>query len=139
VQQHEQQIDWDAIHKANGGAAQLAEKLSPTPRKGYASKREMTKDGFLNGPVPLPWMMRAARLRGSAFLVGMIIWYLAGYHRKHTVQLSTMRTHDFGVDVDAKGRALRQLEQAELIEVTRRNRSAPIVRILQVEPDAEEF
>ena len=33
---------------------------------------------FLRGPIPLPWLQRAASLPGKAYTLGSILWWFKG-------------------------------------------------------------
>ena len=60
----------------------------------------------------------------------MAIWYLADLTRSITVKLSNELVRQFGVERDAKRRALFILEEAELIAVLRQSNRSPIVTVL---------
>src|SRR5215210_551623 len=80
---------------------------------------------FLKGPIPLEHIAQAACLPGKALAV-----YLAVHHRcdlegRSSVTLPAALLRDFGIDRDAKARALRHLEQAGLVQVERKGRSVP--------------
>jgi hypothetical protein len=93
--------------------------------------RTRTVAGFLKGPIPWPWLMRAAQLPGQAFKVGVAIWHLAGLKKKHTVALSlTSLYEELAVHRDAARRGLSALEAAGLVSVQRHAGRKPIVTIL---------
>ena len=87
---------------------------------------------FLKGPVPLRWLEAAARLPGKCLHTGVALWYVAGLTRSASVPLSNIAGLRFGLDRNAKYRALAWLEQASLIKVERKLGRAPIVTILDV-------
>jgi hypothetical protein len=41
---------------------------------------------FLCGPVPLPWLRRAATLRGKALAIGIALWFKAGVTKRGEVK-----------------------------------------------------
>jgi hypothetical protein len=88
-------------------------------------------DKFLKGPVPLAWLMSAARLPGKALAVGIVLWFRSGLLRSNKVSLPSTLLTLFGVDRHAKVRALNALEKASLIAVERCNGKNPIVTLLE--------
>ena len=89
---------------------------------------------FLKGPIPLDWLQRAARLSGKALHVGNALWFRSGIERSRTVKLTNVLLQQFGVDRHAKARALRQLEAAGLVAVSRKPGRSPMVTILEAPP-----
>ena len=87
---------------------------------------------FVRGPLPLPWFEVAARLPGKSLHAGLALWFAAGLARSRSIPLSNVSGHRFGLDRNAKYRALRWLEQAGLVAVDRHLGRAPIVTILDV-------
>ena len=81
-------------------------------------------------PVPEPWLTVAARLSGKALAVGLALWRLAGATKSKTVRLGNREMEIWGVDRNAKSRALRALEQADLIKIEQRPGCLPLVTIL---------
>jgi hypothetical protein len=90
---------------------------------------------FIRGPIPLDWLSRAAMLPGRSLHVAMALWFMAGLKKTRIVPISNVTGLQFGLDRNAKYRALEWLEQADLISVERRTGRAPIVTIL--EPPSE--
>jgi hypothetical protein len=88
-------------------------------------------EGFLKGPVPLAWLEAAARLPGRSLHAGLALWYAAGLTRSAVVPLSNISGVRFGLDRNAKYRALEWLEGAGLVKVERKLGRAPVVKILQ--------
>jgi hypothetical protein len=87
----------------------------------------------------MSWLRCASKLPGRAFQVGLLIWLRVGQQRSRRVLLSTELTKTFGIDGDAKTRALRHLERACLVSVERRLRKNPYVTVLRApECDLEE-
>lgn len=93
--------------------------------------RHAKGEGFLKGPVPLAWLEAAARLPGRSLHAGLALWYAAGLMRSATVTLSNISGVRFGLDRNAKYRALEWLEGAGLVKVERKLGRAPVVTILQ--------
>jgi len=58
-----------------------------------AFPRQYSPGRFLKGPIPLDWIIAAAKLPGKALHVGIALWFLAGLKRSRTVVLtpSSMR------------------------------------------------
>ena len=65
----------------------------------------------------------------KALGVGLCLWRLAGAMKSKTVKLSTSETESLGIDRHAKARALRQLENAGLVDVVHRQGRFPRVTI----------
>ena len=103
---------------------------SPSPPQ---SKPPRPKAGtrFLRGPIPLDWLSRAAALPGRSLHVAIAVWFMAGLKKTSMVPVSNITSLQFGLDRNAKYRALEWLEHANLIAVERRPGRAPIVTILE--------
>lgn len=86
---------------------------------------------FLRGPIPLDWLSRAAALPGRSLHVAIAVWFMAGLKKTSVVPVSNITGLQFGLDRNAKYRALDWLENANLIKVERRAGRAPIVTILE--------
>lgn len=103
------------------------------PERRVVPKKSHQK--FLKGPVPLAWLMAAARLSGKALAVGIVLWFRSGLERSNRVSLPTTLLVLFGIDRHAKARALESLEKASLIVVERRKGKNPVVTLLEA-PEA---
>ena len=90
----------------------------------------------LRGPVSIDWLSAAARLPGRSLHVGIALWTIAGMEKSHIVQLTNVNGRRFGLDRNAKYRALQWLEGAGLIAVDRKLGRAPVVTILDCETGA---
>jgi hypothetical protein len=97
--------------------------------------RPKTGGMFLRGPIPLDWLSRAAALPGRSLHVAIAIWFMSGLKKTRSVPVSNITGLQFGLDRNAKYRALEWLEDADLISVERQAGRAPIVTIL--EPPSE--
>ena len=88
---------------------------------------------FIKGPIPLDWLLSAARLSESALKVGLILWYLAGLNKSDTVKLSNRYLGDIGLSRNGKYRGLAALENAGLVTYSQDNGRSPIVKICDVD------
>jgi hypothetical protein len=121
-------IDPKRVQFERGDVFQSLSAPSKPPRPKPGAK-------FLRGPVPLDWLSRAAALPGRSLHVAMAVWFMAGLRKSRTVPVSNVTGLQFGLDRNAKYRALEWLENAKLISVERQVGRAPIVTIL--EPPSE--
>jgi len=85
---------------------------------------------FIRGPIPLPWVAEAARLRGRALAVGLAIWFRKGIEKKATFQLYPSALERLGVSRWSAYRALKGLEKAGLVRAERRRGRSPVVTVL---------
>jgi hypothetical protein len=92
--------------------------------------RPVKGEAFLKGPIPLSWLEQAAQLPGKSLHAAVALWYAAGLARSRSVALSNRSGRRFGLDRNAKYRALGWLEKASLITVERRLGSSPLVTLL---------
>ncbi len=90
---------------------------------------------FLKGPIPLSWLETAAALPGRSLHAGIALWYAAGLTRSASVPLSNISGLRFGLDRNAKYRALGWLEGAGLITVERKLGRAPVVTLVALAPN----
>jgi hypothetical protein len=95
--------------------------------------RKTQKGRFLKGPVPLNWLMWAAKQPGKSLHVGIALWFKSGLTRSHRVSVPNGLLNMFGVDRHAKARALRSLESAGLISVKRESGKNPVITILPID------
>jgi hypothetical protein len=86
---------------------------------------------FLKGPIPLPWLASAARLRGKALATGLAVHYAAGLASTHKeIPVTNQLAEIFGVNRYAKRRALEQLAAAGLIRIAQSGKAAARVTIV---------
>jgi hypothetical protein len=104
-----------------------------TPHANKKPPRHKPGDKFLKGPVPLAWLCSAGRLPGKALHIGVALWFLAGMKNTRSVWLTSTVLQLFGVDRNAKRRALVWLEEAGLIIVERHPGRNPLVTLLDAE------
>ena len=79
-------------------------------------------------------MKRDAFLPVVGVIVLIALWYVAGLTRSPSVPLSNIAGDKFGLDRNAKYRALTWLEGAGLVRVERKLGRAPVVTIVVPEP-----
>lgn len=89
------------------------------------------RDAFSNGAVLVSWLEAAARLPGKSLHVGIALWHAAGLAGTSSVSLSNVAGLRFGLDRNAKYRALHWLEGAGLVKVRRKIGRAPVVTLLR--------
>lgn len=87
---------------------------------------------YLSGPIDLDWIVRAADCGRTPLLVGLLLWHKMRLTKNTTIEATSSFFIRFGIDGDAKVRALRKLEQAGLVEVDRRGKRNPAVRMRYV-------
>ena len=87
---------------------------------------------FLEGPIPLDWLSTAAQLRGKSFHLAIAIWAIASLAKSASVPIGNMAVQPFGLDRNAKYRALHWLEKAGLISVQRKPGRSPVVTLLEL-------
>jgi DNA-binding transcriptional ArsR family regulator len=103
-----------------------------TPVQGVKRKAHRAspiRGKFIAGPINVDWVCQAARLGRTALLVGLALWHLRGPRRSDTFIVSNVLLADWGVQPDAKRRALLKLERAGLITVQRQGKRSPQVTL----------
>jgi len=88
------------------------------------------RDKFIAGPIDASWVCRAGRLGVKALLVGLALWHLRGLRRSNSFIVSNLMMQEWGVQPDAKARALHKLEKARLITVKREGKRSPRVTLV---------
>jgi len=89
---------------------------------------------YLRGPIPFDWLSAAARLPGKSLHVGIALWFMSGLQKSRVVPLPNLTSLWFGLDRNAKYRALAWLERAGLVKVERKIGRTPIVTINDIAP-----
>jgi hypothetical protein len=84
---------------------------------------------FIAGPIDVQWVVQASRLVKS-LLVGLALWHLKRLRQADTFMVSNLMLQEWGVQPDAKSRALRALERAGLIRVERQGKRSPKVTLI---------
>jgi len=92
---------------------------APASRPVKRPPRHRPGEWFLRGPVPWPWLERAARLPGKALALALVLWREAGRTSCRTVKVSLGRL-TLAVSEQGGRRALRRLEAAGVVSVRRR-------------------
>src|SRR6478672_5278248 len=87
------------------------------------------REKFIAGPIDVPWVVQASRLGVKALLVGLALWHLKKLRQADTFTVSNLMLQEWGVEPDAKSRALRALERAGLIRVERCGKRSPLVTL----------
>ena len=103
----------------------------PITEKKVSNNRK--QEQFLKGPVPLPWLIKASKCPGKAFIVAIVIRFRKGLCKSNQINLTSTVLKQFGVDRSAKSRALKCLEVAELITVERKSGKNPVITILDIQ------
>jgi DNA-binding transcriptional ArsR family regulator len=85
---------------------------------------------FIAGPIDVSWIVQASRLGVGALFLGNFLWYLRGLRKSDTFTVSNLMLREWGIQPDAKRRALRKLEKAGLIRVERRGKRSPQVTLV---------
>ena len=85
---------------------------------------------FIAGPVDVAWICEASRLGVKALLVGLALWHIRGLRKTDTFIVSNLMVAEWGVQPDAKSRALRKLEKAGLVSIERREKRSPLVSLV---------
>ena len=88
---------------------------------------------FLKGPIPLPWLEKAATQPGRALHVALGLWFFAGMKNSPEVAFSMLwLERTFGVARFSGYRGLAALESAGLVSVVRRRGRKSLVTLLDV-------
>jgi DNA-binding transcriptional ArsR family regulator len=121
---------WDPsyLQLDQAGVAQL------NRRHGRGRQPSPIRGKFIAGPVDVSWVCRAGRLGVKALLVGLALWHLRGLRRSNSFTVSNLMIQEWGVQPDAKARALRALERSGLVRVERRGKRSPQVTLVVGNP-----
>jgi DNA-binding transcriptional ArsR family regulator len=98
------------------------------PRRGRQPSTIRNK--FIKGPLDFVWLSEARQLGVTALWVGLGLWFLRGLRRSNSFIVSNLIMHEWGVQPDAKARAIGALEKAGLITVERRGKRSPQVTLV---------
>jgi DNA-binding transcriptional ArsR family regulator len=85
---------------------------------------------FIAGPIDVAWVVQASRLGVKALLVGLALWHIRGLRKCDTFTVSNLMLQEWGIQPDAKSRALRALEKAGLIKIERQGKRSPRVSLV---------
>lgn len=100
-------------------------------RRGGRKSATMMDFEFFAGPIDMTWLTAAAVLPGAALHVALAIQHQTNLRKAEWVPISNGEAKQFGVERDAKARALTQLELAGLIEVATHPGRSPRVRVIR--------
>ena len=105
----------------------------PMPKLPPSTKppRHRSGEKFLKGPIPWPWIERAAALPGQALAVGLVLWFEAGCLKTRTVKMTLARLQQLAMSEAAARRGLRALEIAGLVALESKPGRATEVTILE--------
>ena len=87
---------------------------------------------FLHPQVPLTWVERAAQLGTQALVVGILLQFRFLLSQKESVTLPKNFLAKFGISRGVKQRALKKLEDAELVRVSRVAGHSSRITILKI-------
>ena len=82
-------------------------------------RRRVIEDFFLKGPIPLAELIPIAKMPGKTLALWLLIVYRVSYSRKGWVTLPGYVLAEWGISKDAKIDALRRLERAGKVLVSR--------------------
>ena len=112
----------------------ITSKFTPTKRLGDRKQpfrnKHWINGHFVQGPIPLDWISKAAHLPGKSANAALACWYQKGLKKSHTFRLSNVVASKFGLNKDSKARALKHLEQASLIRCTYTKGRSVVVEML---------
>jgi hypothetical protein len=117
------------INSSPPGKLQATIRRLPRPKAG---------EEFLEGPIPLDWIATAAQLPGKSLHVAIAIWVTASLVKSARVSIGNVAVQPFGLDRNAKYRALQWLEEAGLISVQRKPGRSPVVTLLDLKVGTDE-
>ena len=89
-----------------------------------------TKELFIRGPIPIPWVERVAKLPGKALALAVGLWWLHGMAKGGEVTVTRKMLGRLNISRDAAADGLLRLEKAGLIRVTRAPGNRPRARIV---------
>jgi DNA-binding transcriptional ArsR family regulator len=105
----------------------------PVPRRGR--RISPVKGKFIAGPIDVVWLSQARKLGVTALWVGLSLWYLRKLRGSDSIIVSNLAMQDWGVQPDAKRRALRNLKNAGLITIEPRGKRSPLVTLVVQDSD----
>ena len=115
------------------------QELPAAPRSNR--KTPSRREPFLKGPIPLPWLAKAATLRKPALPAGLCLWFHRGVSCQTQIRVSGSVRKKLGLSAGQMLRGLRALSQANLIRFTKtgRGRCAVVEIVEQVNPQRGEL
>jgi DNA-binding transcriptional ArsR family regulator len=112
-------LDHEGVKRSHG-AVRRGRRASPIREK------------FISGPVDVSWVCQASRLGVKALLLGLALWHIRGLRKADTFIVSNLLLQEWGIQPDAKRRALRALERAGLVNIEGRGKRSPRVTLVAV-------
>jgi len=106
----------------------------PPPTAPRRLPRHKAGEWFVQA-IPGGWLGKVAKLPGRALHVGLAVWYVSGLAKGKPGKLTGKALQLFGIRRDTGYRALRRLEIAGLVRVSRKTGSCPLVSIRAVQND----
>jgi len=100
------------------------------PRGPNTTPKKKSDKRFIQGPIPMKWILIASELPGKSLEISMVLWFLKGVIRNNTVKLSGKLVRSFGVSRSTLYRGLTEMEKAGLISIKRQIGRSPMVTIL---------
>ncbi len=91
---------------------------------------------FLRGPIPLPWLQRAASLPGKAYTLGSILWWFRGMNPIKPIKVTNKSLRGFSISESAYLDGLKRLEGVGLVSVTRKKGQRALIEIIVLEDEA---
>lgn len=98
-----------------------------------AASRRLTArrmEHYLRGPIRMKEIQAAAKLPGPCLAVLLAVHHRHAITKQSAVTLPSGLLSDFGIDKNAKMRALRRLELANLIRVTRTAGKSALIELV---------
>jgi len=93
------------------------------------AKLNRQTEPFIKGPLPLAWIQKACKVKASR--MAYYLWYKKGIlPAAKNIQLRPAELREFGIGEKLRQREADRLEEAGLIEVTRKPGAAHTVRII---------
>ena len=102
--------------------------LDQSPNEGFAVASDVghrLSENF----APLAWLEIAAKLPGKSLHLAVVLLHISAIEQTRRVVLSNLACERFGLNRNAKYRALRSLENADLITAERKLGRSTIVMI----------
>ncbi len=94
-------------------------------------KEEYRSKLFVKGPISYLWLKEVSLLQGKVIHVAIVLCFLKGVTKSNTFKLQPKRFKEFGVSKTSYLSALKKLEQAKLISITKKPGNTHIVTILE--------
>lgn len=95
-------------------------------------KVKKTDKKFLKGPIQWSWLIKAANLSGKILHVAIALFFISGLTKTNKIKMQSARLKELGISRHAYSRALKELEDAHLVEVERKPGQTPTVTILDI-------